>query len=195
MALGFFSCSIPGRSAYIQLGRNKIDFLVCVSSILLVVYDSPLISDDMKLVNQGTLKSFKVLRSIRAIRLLRIISQNQGLQLAVISVLSSLNAILNGSIVCALIVLIYAIIGLSIFKGKFYHCVFIWEGADTQANVELLRGVETKYECVNLGGYWEKYPYNFDNIGSAASLLFQIITTEGWLDVMYNGMDIKGIGF
>lgn len=38
-------------------------------------------------------------------------------------------------------------------------------------------------------------PNNFDNIYSAAFILFQIITTEGWLDLMYNGTDTTGKGF
>ena len=34
---------------------------------------------------------------------------------------------------------------------------------------------------------------NFDNIFNSAAVLFQIITTEGWLDVMYLGVDAVGI--
>ena len=36
-------------------------------------------------------------------------------------------------------------------------------------------------------------PANFDNTVNAMSTLFQMMTTEGWVDVMYNGIDSKGI--
>ena len=66
---------------------------------------------------QDTLKSFKVLRTLRALRPLRVISKSDGLKLAVGSLYGALPAILNGLIVCGLIVFIYAIIGISYFKG------------------------------------------------------------------------------
>lgn len=117
-ALGFFSCSIPGKKAYIQTGSNQIDFIVCFSSLVLLVFNQSDIAGNMEqMVDQNTLKSLKVLRSIRALRLLRVISQNQGLKLAVVSLFGALPAILNGMIVCFLIVFIYAIIGMSLFKG------------------------------------------------------------------------------
>ena len=70
------------------------------------------------------MKSFKVLRSVRALRPLRVISKNQGLKLAVGSLFGALPAIANGMIVCCLIVFIYAILGVSFFKGQFYRCIF-----------------------------------------------------------------------
>lgn len=79
---------------------------------------------DAATLNQQTLKSFKVLRSVRALRPLRVISKNQGLKLAVGSLFGALPAIANGMIVCCLIVFIYAILGVSFFKGQFYRCIF-----------------------------------------------------------------------
>lgn len=123
------------------------------------------------------------------------ISQNQGLKLAVVSLFGALPAILNGMIVCFLIVFIYAIIGMSLFKGQFFKCRFVWERQDSQNNQELIQQIIDKYECVNYGGSWERIQYNFDDIFSALFILFQIITTEGWLDVMFNGVDTRGKGF
>lgn len=52
----------------------------------------------------------------------------------------------------------------------------------------------TMFDCINMGGHWQlNYP-NFDNIQSALFLLFQIITTEGWVDLMYISMDKTGNG-
>ena len=68
-------------------------------------------------LNEQTLKSFKVLRSLRALRPLRVINRNQGLQLAVGSLFGAMPAIANGMVVCCLIVFIYAVIGIGLFKG------------------------------------------------------------------------------
>jgi 4-hydroxybenzoate polyprenyltransferase len=34
---------------------------------------------------------------------------------------------------------------------------------------------------------------NFDNIFNASLALFEMMTTEGWLNVMYSGVDARGI--
>jgi hypothetical protein len=66
----------------------------------------------------------KVLRAFRALRPLRVVSRNQGIKLAVGSLFGALPAILNGFIVTMLAVFIYAIVGISLFKGQFYKCSF-----------------------------------------------------------------------
>jgi len=129
----------------------------------------------------NTLKSFKVLRTLRALRLLRVISKNQGLKLAVGSLFASMPAIANGMLVCALIVFIYAIVGISFFKGQFFRCSL----HD--------KAILTKQDCLDWGGTWYLRERNFDNIYSAILVLFEIITTEGWLNVMYDGVDSVGV--
>jgi hypothetical protein len=46
---------------------------------------------------------------------------------------------------------------------------------------------------VDTGGYWINQFFNFDNILSAMLTLFTMSTTEGWLEVMNNGVDSEGI--
>ena len=76
------------------------------------------------------------------------ISKNQGLRLAVGSLFGAMPAIANGMIVCFLFVLIYAIIGISMFKGTFYHCEF-----ETIALAErYLPRITTKQDCENYDG-------------------------------------------
>ena len=77
IALGFFSSSIPNKKGYIHNGSNQIDFLVCVSSLILLLFDQDDLGENYQgMMDSKTLKSLKVLRSIRALRLLRVISQN-----------------------------------------------------------------------------------------------------------------------
>lgn len=44
-----------------------------------------------------------------------------------------------------------------------------------------------------MGGVWQNKPRNFDSILGALPLLLEIITTEGWLEVMYTAIDARGI--
>lgn len=46
---------------------------------------------------------------------------------------------------------------------------------------------------MDLGGVWENEESNFDNIFTASLTLFEMMTTEGWLNVMYNGIDARDI--
>ena len=46
--------------------------------------------------------------------------------------------------------------------------------------------------CVEQGGQWVRMNQNFDHIGNAMMTLFEISTTEGWVDVMYAAMDATG---
>ena len=43
------------------------------------------------------------------------------------------------------------------------------------------------------GGEWLNRDQNFDNVGTAAVTLFNVMTTEGWLGVMWHSVDAVGI--
>jgi voltage-dependent calcium channel T type alpha-1I len=101
----------------------------------------------------------------------------------------ALPAIANGMIVCLLIVFIYAIAGVNLFKGKFYRCL----NHDPDFFDSLDNNIITKEDCLEYGGHWINSQNNFDNIFNSAAVLFQIITTEGWLDIMYLGIDAVGV--
>ena len=45
---------------------------------------------------------------------------------------------------------------------------------------------------MDIGGSWKNSKRNFDSIYDAIPLLFEIITTEGWLEVMYLATDSRG---
>ena len=44
-----------------------------------------------------------------------------------------------------------------------------------------------------MGGHWISKPYSFDNIAFAMLTLFEMSTTEGWVAVMWSGVDATGI--
>jgi hypothetical protein len=44
--------------------------------------------------------------------------------------------------------------------------------------------ITDKWQCLNFGGAWVNSDYHFNNLPEAVSTLFQMSTTEGWVDVM-----------
>lgn len=188
IALGFFWSSIPAQP-YIRNGWNMLDFTVVMASLV----DFFFLIQETDKVDTGQLKSLKALRALRALRPLRMISRNEGMRLVVNALFASIPSMTNVLIVCLLFILIFASTGISFFAGKFYYC----SDEDTDKFSEgfiNLDIVDNKHDCNNVGGQWVNRESNFDNIFSASLTLFEMMTTEGWLRVMYSGIDARGIG-
>jgi hypothetical protein len=97
------------------------------------------------------------------------------MKLVVTALLSSMWAILNVIIVLVLVWLMFAILGVSLFGGKFYRC-----SHDVH---------NTKSSCEADGHTWKNSDSNFDNVAEAMITLFIISSLEGWPDIMYNAVD------
>uniref|UniRef100_A0A8D0PBI8 Ion transport domain-containing protein n=1 Tax=Sus scrofa TaxID=9823 RepID=A0A8D0PBI8_PIG len=112
----------------------------------------------------------------------RVISRAPGLKLVVETLISSLRPIGNIVLICCAFFIIFGILGVQLFKGKFYYC----EGADT-------RNISTKAECRAAHYRWVRRKYNFDNLGQALMSLFVLSSKDGWVNIMYDGLDAVGI--
>ena len=53
--------------------------------------------------------------------------------------------------------------------------------------------VNNKYECMDYGGEWVNADSHFDNVADGFITLFGVMTTEGWIDVMWNAVDSSDI--
>ena len=53
--------------------------------------------------------------------------------------------------------------------------------------------IVTQWDCYDYGGEWVRYNFNFDNVGIAMMTMFAIMTTEGWIDVMWHCVDSTNI--
>ncbi|XP_072916344.1 voltage-dependent T-type calcium channel subunit alpha-1H [Hemitrygon akajei] len=172
VALGFFA----GESAYLQSSWNILDgILVFVSVIDIIV----------SLASAGGAKILgilRVLRLLRTLRPLRVISRAPGLKLVVETLITSLRPIGNIVLICCAFFIIFGILGVQLFKGKFYHCV----GHDT-------RNITNKSDCFQANFKWVRRKYNFDNLGQALMSLFVLSSKDGWVNIMYHGLDAIGI--
>ncbi|KAM7372224.1 hypothetical protein PAMP_009407 [Pampus punctatissimus] len=65
-----------------------------------------------------------------------------------------------------------------LFKGKFYQC----EGLDT-------KNIRNKTDCLQASYHWKRRKYNFDNLIQALMSLFVLSSKDGWVNIMYDGLD------
>uniref|UniRef100_A0A8D2DBN4 Voltage-dependent T-type calcium channel subunit alpha n=1 Tax=Sciurus vulgaris TaxID=55149 RepID=A0A8D2DBN4_SCIVU len=165
-----------GEQAYLRSSWNVLDgFLVFVSIIDIVV----------SLASAGGAKILgvlRVLRLLRTLRPLRVISRAPGLKLVVETLISSLKPIGNIVLICCAFFVIFGILGVQLFKGKFYHCL----GVDT-------RNITNRSDCVAANYRWVHHKYNFDNLGQALMSLFVLASKDGWVNIMYNGLDAVAV--
>ena len=49
--------------------------------------------------------------------------------------------------------------------------------------------MSTKWECLNKGAECVNERSNFDDVFNSMFLLFELTTTEGWINVMWKGVD------
>ena len=123
------------------------------------------------------------------------IARNEGMRLVVNALLASLPSMGNVLLVCSLFILIFAIMGVKFFKGKFNYCADLDNiFHDNSSSTYYMTLIIDKYDCENYGGNWIPRDSNFDNTVNAMSTLFQMTTTEGWVEVMFDGIDSTGIG-
>ena len=95
----------------------------------------------------------------------------------------SFPAILDVTLVCLVFWLMFSIIGVMIFRGKFYNCVDSVNGA-------VVSHVYNKSDCLKLNyTQWYNNKINFDNVGIGYLALLQLATFEGWRDIISAGVD------
>ncbi|KAK9883220.1 hypothetical protein WA026_001409 [Henosepilachna vigintioctopunctata] len=166
-----------GPNAYFTSGWNIMDGALVIISIvdLLMSFIS---SSSPRIF--GILRVFRLLRSLRP---LRVINRAPGLKLVVQTLLSSLRPIGNIVLICCTFFIIFGILGVQLFKGTFYHC--------TGKNIQ---GVQNKSDCISReSSKWENEKYNFDDLGQALMSLFVLSSRDGWVNIMYSGLDAVGV--
>ncbi|XP_015590684.1 voltage-dependent T-type calcium channel subunit alpha-1G isoform X2 [Cephus cinctus] len=166
-----------GTDAYFTSGWNIMDgSLVTISIIDLLM---SLVSESSPRIF-GILRVFRLLRSLRP---LRVINRAPGLKLVVQTLLSSLRPIGNIVLICCTFFIIFGILGVQLFKGAFYYC----DGPD-------IKNVRNRTDCLaDKRNAWLNRKYNFDDLGKALMSLFVLSSRDGWVNIMYTGLDAVGV--
>ena len=126
----------------------------------------------------------KILRLLRAFRPLRMVNRIDGMKLVIMSLVSAAPALSNVCILLASVFLIFGILGLSLFMGKFHSC--------NDAEDEFIGGSD-KIHCFGHfeGDFWGPRVWSnptldgfgrcsFDNIWDSFMALFEVASGDSW---------------
>ncbi len=165
IAYGF---ALETRS-YLRDSWNQLDFFIVCASLI-----------DLS-VSQINIPMIKIMRLLRTFRPLRFVTHNANMRMIVTALFKSLGAILNTMIVVVVIWLMFAIVGVNFFAGKFQYCT-----VDVYKN-------SYKNDCINANGTWKTYDLNFDNTLNGIIFLFELTTQENWPITVYQAIDCTDV--
>eukprot|EP00063_Salmo_salar_P053834 XP_014028669.1 PREDICTED: sodium channel protein type 1 subunit alpha-like isoform X6 [Salmo salar] len=154
-----------------------------------LIVDVSLVSLVANALGYAELSAIKSLRTLRALRPLRALSRFEGMRVVINALLGAIPSIFNVLLVCLIFWLIFSIMGVNLFAGKYYHCINM-----TTSDRFEVRDVANKTECLALTGtHWKNVKINFDNVGAGYLALLQVATFKGWMDIMYAAVDSRNL--
>lgn len=170
-----------GPRAYVKSTWNNLDFIVLISfwvTVLSVINN-----------NYSLLVTFGALKAFRAFRLLTITKESQ--LVFHFAIISGAYKILSAALVSLSLLIPFALWGLNIFSMELSYCA---DGVSNISNCTL--------EYTNTVFKWEVYSPNyvetpylyFDSFGTSIRSLFEILSLEGWVDLLSNVMNITTYG-
>ncbi|XP_068072898.1 sodium channel, voltage gated, type VIII, alpha subunit a isoform X4 [Danio rerio] len=158
------------------------------------IVDVSIVSLIANALGYSDLGPIKSLRTLRALRPLRALSRFEGMRVVVNALVGAIPSIMNVLLVCLIFWLIFSIMGVNMFAGKYYYCYNETEKAYFELDV-----VNNKSECFALieQNYtevrWKNVKINFDNVGAGYLALLQVATFKGWMDIMYAAVDSRRV--
>uniref|UniRef100_G3P2F3 Voltage-dependent L-type calcium channel subunit alpha n=1 Tax=Gasterosteus aculeatus aculeatus TaxID=481459 RepID=G3P2F3_GASAC len=190
------------EGAYLRNCWNILDFVIVFMGLFTFALDTINKIAGVPMEKGGGF-DMKALRAFRVLRPLRLVSGVPSLQVVMNSILKAMLPLLHIALLVFLLVTIYAIMGLELFKCKMHKTCYY-----TGTNMYSLAEGEAPAPCAQAGNGrrclingsecrpgWEG-PNNgithFDNIGFAMLTVYQCITMEGWTKVLYWVNDAMG---
>lgn len=138
------------------------------------------------LLGASGIQAFKTMRTLRALRPLRAMARMQGMRVVVNALVQAIPSIFNVLLVCLIFWLIFAIMGVQLFAGKYYKCVDPKDGKTLNHEI-----IPDKNVCIAENYKWENSKMNFDHVGNAYLCLFQVATFNGWMEIMRDAVDSR----
>ncbi|XP_019693767.1 sodium channel protein type 9 subunit alpha isoform X1 [Felis catus] len=169
-----------GYKTYFTNAWCWLDFLIVDVSLVTLVANTLGYSD------LGPIKS---LRTLRALRPLRALSRFEGMRVVVNALIGAIPSIMNVLLVCLIFWLIFSIMGVNLFAGKFYECVNTTDGSRFPTSLVKNRSDCSALMNISQNVRWKNLKVNFDNVGLGYLSLLQVATFKGWMDIMYAAVD------
>ncbi|KAJ7992171.1 hypothetical protein DPEC_G00275760 [Dallia pectoralis] len=147
---------------------------------------------DVSLINLlGEAVGFPLFGGFRALISLRILSRFKGMKVILNVLGGSFTSLFSVLLVCLVCWLIFNIMGVNMFGGRFHYCFNATSGKMLPADI-----VNNRTECSDLlfqndSVRWMNAQVNFDNTANGYLSLLQIVTFKGWMDIMYHAVDSR----
>ena len=160
-------------------GWTTLDFCIVVTSLLSFAFG----------------RHLGVFRALRALRPLRFLNKSKGMKVVVSSLLRSIPVMANVLVITFSLWGVWAIMGVQLFKGKFYSCtdqVYGDVALDSYKINDTVYSLSERENCLsapNQNYRWMTWPSHFDNVGIACLTLFEVASLGGWVQVMHFGVD------
>ncbi|XP_054614770.1 sodium channel protein type 4 subunit alpha B-like isoform X2 [Dunckerocampus dactyliophorus] len=137
---------------------------------------------------------FSPLGAIKCLRPLRVLCRFEGMKVALKTLFGAIPSCLDVLLACLTLCLVFAIVGVNLFAGKFHYCFNatsneVFHSSQVNNKSECLMLVQENFTEVR----WINHKVNFDNVLMAYLALLQVATIKGWLDLMYAAMDTTRI--
>ncbi|XP_011051196.1 PREDICTED: muscle calcium channel subunit alpha-1 isoform X3 [Acromyrmex echinatior] len=166
------------EGAFCRSAFNLLDLLVVCASLVSMT------------VKAGAFSFIKVLRVLRVLRPLRAINRAKGLKHVVQCVIVAVKTIGNIVLVTSLLQFVFAVIGVQLFKGKFFFCTDASKMTEDEC-----QGTYLEFENSNIDKpivkhrEWQQHRFHFDNVAKAMLTLFTVSTFEGWPSLLEWSID------
>ncbi|XP_068153769.1 sodium channel protein para isoform X46 [Drosophila tropicalis] len=167
-----------GFKVYFTNAWCWLDFVIVMVSLINFV---------ASLVGAGGIQAFKTMRTLRALRPLRAMSRMQGMRVVVNALVQAIPSIFNVLLVCLIFWLIFAIMGVQLFAGKYFKC------EDTNGTKLSHEIIPNRNACESENYTWVNSAMNFDHVGNAYLCLFQVATFKGWIQIMNDAIDSREV--
>ena len=185
-----FGLLFNGNDSYLRNKYNIIDLISLVISIIYIAFTSSSTFTDNKVHQERILTQIlRVIKLLRLIRIIKLFDLSKPLLATFKAFYISLKQVLKIIAIAFVVILIFTIIGINYFRGRFSRCDF------TNVPIEYISTITTKYDCLDYGGDWvTPYP-NLNNIKSGFVLFFEMMITTGWTKYMYMAIDANDINY
>lgn len=172
------------RRAYLKDSWNVLDSVIlCFSWVDVTI----------ELMNLDSFKEgniAKVLRLGRALRPLRLMKRVQSMRAVIDALMGTLRPVLYVILFLTLTMIVFSLIGMGLFGGRFYHCSsqdLLYYTTDPAVSFPSGKrecmGFAVQDNGVLLQRSWINYPYNFDTFYNSMETLF-VVQTYKYVNLM-----------
>uniref|UniRef100_A0A8C6MV93 Sodium channel protein type 7 subunit alpha n=1 Tax=Mus spicilegus TaxID=10103 RepID=A0A8C6MV93_MUSSI len=167
-----------GFKAFFSNNWYKLDFMVVIVFCLSLI--------------GKTREDLNPLTSIKFLRALRVLSQFERMKVVLRALIKTTLPTVSVFLVCLMIWLLFSVIGVQLFAGKFYECIDPTKGERFPV-FEVMNKSQCEKLLFNESMPWENAKLNFDNVGNGFLSLLQVATFNGWISIMNSAIDSVGV--